>query len=133
MSTITLESIEAKQSELQQLINKFKSEQPRALSVPAVSIQLAQGETYAGLMLGEDGNPSHHLILLAGDAGDLTWEKAKEWATAQGGELPTRREQSLLFANLKSQFEGAWYWSSQQHETNSSYAWIQGFHRLVIE
>ena len=127
MSTITLESIEAKQTELQQLITKFKADQPRTLPVPAAAIQLANGEHYAGLVLDADGNPSHHVILLPGDEGDLTFDQAKEWAAKQGGELPSRQEQSLLFANLKGKFEGTWYWSGQQHETESGWACSQGF------
>lgn len=128
MSTITLETIEAKQSELQQLIAKFKADQPRTLIVQAESIQLANGEHYAGLVLNADGKPSHHVILLPGDDGDLTFEQAKEWAAKQGGELPSRQEQSLLFANLKGKFEGTWYWSGQQHETESGWAWCQYFY-----
>ena len=128
MSTITLESIEAKQTELQQLIAKFKADQPRTLPVPAAAIQLANGEHYAGLVLDADGNPSHHVILLPGDEGDLTFDQAKEWAAKQGGELPSRQEQSLLFANLKGKFEGTWYWSGQQHETESGWAWYQHFY-----
>ncbi|NMV42249.1 DUF1566 domain-containing protein, partial [Ralstonia insidiosa] len=45
----------------------------------------------------------------------------------QGGALPDRREQSLLYANLKAEFQPAWYWSGQAHETNSGWAWYQGF------
>ena len=86
---------------------------------------LAKGEHYAGVMLGDDGKPSHHLILLPGDAESLSFEKAQEWAEKQSGELPTRREQSLLFANLKAQFEDAYYWSCEVCESNSSCAWIQ--------
>jgi len=127
MSTITLESIEAKQTEIQQLIAKFKAEQPRTLPVPAAAIQLGNGEHYAGLVLNADGKPSHHVVLLPGDESDLTFEQAKEWAAKQGGELPSRQEQSLLFANLKSHFEGTWYWSGQQHETESGLAWCQDF------
>ena len=88
---------------------------------------LAAGELYAGVILGKDGEPDHHLILLPGAAEDLTWEQAKEWAASVGGELPTRREQSLLFANLKEHFEGAWYWSGEQYAGDSGYAWGQYF------
>ncbi|NMV42248.1 DUF1566 domain-containing protein, partial [Ralstonia insidiosa] len=45
----------------------------------------------------------------------------------QGGALPDRREQSLLYANLKAEFQPAWYWSGQAHETNSGWAWCQHF------
>jgi hypothetical protein len=72
-------------------------------------IELQPGERYAGMILGKDGDPSYHLVLLPGQQDDITWEKAMEWAAKQGGEyvsnLPTRREQSLLFANLKEEFE----------------------------
>ena len=125
--TVTIEIIEAKQAELQQLIAKFKADQLRTFTVPAASIQLANGENYAGLVLGADGAPAHHLVLLPGDEGDLTFEQAKDWATSRGGELPSPQEQSLLFANLKSHFQGALYWSGQVHESNSSDAWFQDF------
>jgi len=125
--SITLKHIEAKQSEIQQLIARFKAEQPRTLTVAEASIELATGEVYAGLILNEDGTPAHHLVLLPGQAEELEWDKAIEWASEQGGELPTRREQALLYANCKQHFEAAGYWSSQQHESNSSWAWCQYF------
>lgn len=87
---------------------------------------LAEGETYAGLILNEDGSPSHHLILLPGDEA-LTWAKAKAFAKKAGGELPTRQEQSLLFANCKKQFKTDWYWSSEACASASGYAWVQYF------
>ncbi|MCY0854287.1 DUF1566 domain-containing protein [Cupriavidus sp. D39] len=94
---------------------------------PANRPALAAGELYAGLILGKDGAPDHHLILLPDSAEDVTWEQAKEWAAAAGGELPTRREQSLLFANLKEEFESAWYWSGEQYAGTSTNAWGQHF------
>lgn len=88
---------------------------------------LAPGETYAGLILNDEGTPTHHLILAAGDEADLTWEQAKAFAEKAGGELPTRQEQSLLFANCKKQFEEDWYWSGEQHASYAGYAWYQYF------
>lgn len=88
---------------------------------------LKKGEHYAGICLGEDGKPSHHLILLQGEAESVTWEQAKAWAKKAGGELPTRQEQSLLFANLKAQFKSYWYWSGTQPAATSDYAWMQHF------
>lgn len=88
---------------------------------------LAAGEHYAGVILGKDSAPDHHLILLPGAVEDKTWEQAKEWAASIGGDLPTRREQSMLYANLKEEFEGAWYWSGEQSASNSGLAWSQGF------
>ncbi len=87
----------------------------------------ANGEHWAGILLNEDGTPSHHVILLPGEAERIGWNKAVEWAKEAGGELPTRREQSLLYANCKSQFKGEWYWSGEQHAAYSIIAWYQDF------
>ena len=127
MTTVTLEQIEAQHSELAKLIAAFKATQPTTLDIPAAQVELRKGERYSGVILDAKGTPSHHLILLPGEIEDAEWQKAIEWAKEQGGELPTRQEQSLLFANLKGEFQEAWYWSSQQHETNSGWAWCQGF------
>jgi hypothetical protein len=88
---------------------------------------LKEGELYAGLILGKGGAPDHHLILLPGDAEDVTWAAARQWASLAGGDLPTRRELSLLFANLKEQFHKVWYWSSEQSELRSQLVWGQNF------
>ena len=97
------------------------------LHIPATYIELAEGELYAGILLGQNGAPAHHLILLPGDAEGVTWDKAKEFAKKAGGGLPCRREQSLLFANLKDEFKGTWYWSGEQHASDASFAWGQYF------
>jgi len=90
-------------------------------------IDLKSGEHYAGIALDAEGEHRHHLILLPGDV-DMTWGKAREWASSIGGELPTRQEQSILFANLKGKFEQAYYWSNEQLASYTGYAWSQGFH-----
>ena len=91
-------------------------------SLPA----LADGEIYAGIVLdAEAGKPSHHLILLPGEFTG-SWAQAKEWAASIGGELPTRQEQSFLFAQLKRLFQPKWHWSSEEH--SSGYAWGQDFY-----
>ena len=132
MTTITLESIKAEHIKLAEMIATFeKQQEPAALFFPEVTISLAPGEHYAGLMLGKDGEPSYHLVLLPGQADDITWDKAMEWAGKQGGEyvasLPTRREQALLYANLKEEFEENAYWSCEAHESESGWAWYQNF------
>ncbi len=91
-------------------------------------IELNSGERYAGVIVNPDGTVSHHLVLLAAVPDRrLHWQDAKEWATTVDGELPTRREQSLLFANARDAFEAAWYWSGEQYEGDGAYAWFQGF------
>lgn len=87
---------------------------------------LKPNEVYAGLLLGKNGEPDQHLILLPNEAEKVTWKKAEEWAHKSGGRLPTRREQSLLFANAKEEFKAAWYWSGEHY--SDSYAWTQYFY-----
>jgi hypothetical protein len=95
--------------------------------IPAAQIPLADGEHYAGLILNADGTPSHHLVLLPGDHDDTPWQAAIDWAKSINGELPTRREQSLLFANCKQHFQADWYWSGEPHASDARYAWCQNF------
>ncbi len=89
---------------------------------------LADGEAYAGIVLSDDGTPTHHLILLAGDEENLTWKKAKAFAEKAGGDLPSRQEQSLLFANCKKNFAKDWYWSGDQPASVAGFAWCKCFY-----
>jgi len=126
--TITLQHIEAKQTELATLIANFSAQAAKPTTVRfTADITLATGEVYAGLILGTEGQPRHHLVLLPGEAEDLEWEEAKAWAIEAGGELPTRQEQALLYANCKAYFQPTWYWSSEAHDSDGSYAWSQVF------
>jgi hypothetical protein len=88
---------------------------------------LQDGEQYAGLILGKEGAPDHHLVLLPGEALEVSWSAAREWASGTGGELPTRRELSLLYANLREHFERVWYWSSEPQEPRAQLVWGQNF------
>ena len=92
-----------------------------AFPIPA----LKPGEAYAGVIL-KDGVPTHHLVLLPGDE-CKPWKDAVAWAKDQGGELPTRKEQALLFANCGALFKQDWYWSGETHARNADYAWVQSF------
>ena len=50
---------------------------------------LKDGEIYAGLILGEEGQPDYHLALLpAKPENRLNWSNALAWAASVGGELP---------------------------------------------
>jgi hypothetical protein len=129
MPTITLDQVIAEQQRLAAMIEAFKAGngETEILIVSEASIELRPGEHYAGLLLDDDGEPSHHLVLLPGQT-KAPWDKARDWAASIGGELPTLREQSLLFANLKAEFEGDWYWSGQAYENDGSSAWFQNFY-----
>jgi hypothetical protein len=89
--------------------------------------QLRDGEHYAGVIVGKDGKPDYHVVLLPGDAEEVSWATAMGWAAESGGELPTRRELSLLFANQREQFARVWYWSCEQQEPRSHLVWGQNF------
>ncbi len=133
MNLITLDDIKAQHAKVADMIAAFEKQQKTpALFFPEVTINLSPGEHYAGLVLGKDGEPSYHLVLLPGQADDITWDKAMEWAGKQGGgdvaSLPTRREQALLYANLKEEFEPRAYWSCEAHESESGWAWFQDFY-----
>lgn len=88
--------------------------------------ELAEGETYAGLILNEDGTPSHRLIALPGEV-KATFAKAKAMVVKDAKELPTRQEQALAFANCKALFQSDWYWSGEEHASGSAFAWCQYF------
>ena len=94
------------------------------LTVPAMK----KGEIYAGIILNDFPNASgqHHLILLPGDV-SMKWADATAWAKKQGGDLPTRKEQALLFANAAEAFEQRYYWSSEVHAGGADCAWVQYF------
>ena len=89
---------------------------------------LKDGEIYVGLILGKNGEPDHHLVLLpAKPEKKLNWSGAIAWAQSAGGDLPTRNEQALLFANSNEHFDRTWYWSNTQNAVITDYAWLQGF------
>ena len=111
-------------TQIQRLIDRLSNSNAASVYLlPEASIELAAGEIYVGLVLSPEA--SYHLVLLPGDEDDMTWQAASEWATAHGGHLPTRQEQALLFANLKREFQSAWYWSVEQYSASS--AWMQYF------
>jgi hypothetical protein len=68
-----------------------------------------EGETYAGLILGQNGEADYHLFVILGEAESVNWNQAKEFAQTVGGDLPTRREQRVLFANANAAFKESWY------------------------
>lgn len=127
MKTVTLDAIEKEHKKVAELIAQFKTQVTTQFVFPETEIQLARGEHYAGVILGKDGESSYHLILLPEDKECGKWQDAMDWAKSINGELPTRREQSLLYANLKEEFQEQWYWSSVQHASYGDCAWFQAF------
>lgn len=128
---ITLKSIKQKHEEIGAMIAAFESYKEEKITYPAITLELDAGEKNAGIVLGKEGEADYFLILLPDTKKDINWQDAVTWAKQQGGEkeasLPTRREQSILFGNLKEEFEEYAYWSSEQHASGSDYAWGQDF------
>lgn len=127
MTTITIESIQAKQAELTEMIQQLvsgKSAQVKIIQLPKAEITLNPGERYAGAVLDADGHVLHHLVLMAQrPSGRLEWQAAMDWANSVGGRLPNRQEQALLYANCKPHLEPVWHWSCETDEDDASYAW----------
>ena len=131
MTAVTIELIQAKQTELAAMIAQLQAT-PAQISttiyIEEETFDLAPGEHYAGAVLDANGQHMHHLVLMAAKPeGDLNWTAALEWAEEAGGALPTRQEQALLFANCKPHLTPRWHWSCEEHETEASYAWICDF------
>ena len=82
MTQITLEAIKAEQTKLAEMIATFESQAASSTEFhfPEAAIELAAGEHYAGLIIGKDGNPSHHLVLLPGQANSVNFKDAQAWA-----------------------------------------------------
>ena len=130
MSPITLEAITAKQTELNEMIQRLQAQAVSAtmIEIEGTTLPLQPGEHYAGAVLDENGNHKHHLVLMAQrPIGKLAWQFAMDWATSVDGALPTRQEQALLFANCKPHLDPVWHWSSETHDEDASFAWICSF------
>ncbi len=131
MSAVTIETVQAKQAELAAMIQLLQQQAApafRSITLPATEIELQAGEHYAGAVLDQGGTVLHHLVLMAPRPTErLDWKGASAWAAAAGGDLPTRQEQALLFANCKPHIEPDWYWSREVDEDDSNYAWCCHF------
>ena len=88
--------------------------------------ELADGEIYIGA-IGDAAGNLHHVILLPGDNDDATWSAQMAWAESIGGDLPTRIEQAMLWANHRDQFKKDLYWSNETHHERDKLAWCQHF------
>lgn len=128
MSEITLESIKTEQERLAKMIYEFESiSRKRTITIPGVEIILRSGESYAGIVLGKDGKPIHHLILDQEVVSGVSWMAAMDWAIQQKNlSLPSRKEQSLLFANLRNDLKTTFYWSCET-ECAPHTNWAQNF------
>lgn len=126
-ATITLPGEVAAMAYLERLLDESRPMEVLVPStrrvVPAFGADFHGGK-YAGLTV-QDNDPAE-LVLLPGTFRG-NWADAKKWAEEQGGVLPSRFDQLVLFKNLKSEFEEAYYWSSEPFAGDAGYAWSQLF------
>lgn len=101
------------------------TQQPEKDTYTGGGFPLAEGERYIGGIVDSAGVTTH-IILLPGEF-EGSWKQSMEWAAEQGGDLPNRVEQALLFATAKDAFEPTWYWSNTEHASDSGWAWVQDF------
>jgi hypothetical protein len=123
---ITLEAVQAKQAELERMIQQLTApiKARQQIEVEACTIELQPGEHYAGAVLDEHGRHMHHVILMAARPNNkMGWEDARQWAEDVGGDLPTRQELALLYANCKPHLPEVWAWSGEEHKDDASFAW----------
>ena len=110
------------------MTTKTKAPAAATIPLPRIHSTYAGGEVM-GVVMGENGQPDYLLIDLGVEPkADVTWDEAKAWAASVGGDLPTRREQAVMFGNLREgQYQPRWYWSGEAHASEPSWAWGQGF------
>jgi hypothetical protein len=93
------------------------------------------GGFYAGIIRGENGEPSYHLFHAPAlqEIAATNWQNAVEKASASlngfsDWSLPNRRESRLLAINSADSFEeDKDYWTSTQLAGYPDCAWIHGF------
>lgn len=86
---------------------------------------LKNGERYAGILLGENDEIDFHIILLPLQISRVSWQEATDFALNAGGSLPTKRELSLIIANLKDALPSIEDWSCEKHIYHNDFAWCQ--------
>jgi len=105
-----------------------KPRPPKAASVAKIAMPaLKKGEVWICGMV-QPGGRVVHTILMPGESKDLKHQDAMAWAKKQGGDLPDRVEQAMLFRDHRKLFQQRAYWSNTTNAGFSGDAWGQGFH-----
>ena len=104
-----------------------KPRPPKAASVAKIAMPaMKKGEVWICGMVQLDGHVVH-TILMPGESKDLKHHDAMDWAKKQGGDLPDRVEQAVLFRDYRKLFQQRAYWSNTTHADFSGFAWHQLF------
>lgn len=91
-----------------------------------IKANVKAGEKYVGVLPGINGGKDQRIVLLAADVDGANYAAAVA-ATPVGGSLPTRQEQSFLYAQMKEEFEPEFHWSSEVDATYKDLVWAQDF------
>lgn len=83
----------------------------------------AAGMTYGGVITAPDGLVYALVLLDSKPANRMNWAEAMSWAKSCDGDLPTRPEAAMLFANLKYEFTETLHWTNETSRFDASYAW----------
>jgi hypothetical protein len=128
MSSVTLEQVQARQTEIAAMIQRLEAQaKVRQIEIDACTIVLQAGERYAGAKLDEHGNHLHHVIVLAARQDEKqAWNDALTWGKKVGGELAAPEEYALIKANCPDLLTESWYWTNKEYEENASCAWDFG-------
>lgn len=104
---------------------------------------LKPGERYGGLLLGRNGEPDQHLIVI-GSTAQLNYSDACKWAAISGGVIPSVRELLHLYLNVPDVFNDekkAQFWtrdvapeprnhSDMGGKKNEAFRWVVSPHAL---
>jgi len=95
-------------------------------NLPKIGSEFSGG-IYAGVTTSFSGRP-YALVLLPDKAGScVNWKTAGEWARSIGGDLPTRLDAALLFANLDKHLASSWVFISDGDEHPGNTDWGRVF------
>jgi len=89
--------------------------------------ELKNGETWAGVIFGKNGELDYHLVHISNSSENMPWQEAMDYAKKCGGEAPSLRDLALLRTNAREKFSDVAYWSCEQSAYDSDFAWFQFF------
>ena len=119
MSKATLQTIDRK-------ITSILTRLPAA-AVKTRLPEIKKSEVYVGGTIGPDGRITHTILMSEERLVD-NWDAGMMFAQQQGGDLPNRIEQAMLWAHHRKLFRERYYWSNEQFAHDSGYAWGQSFY-----
>jgi hypothetical protein len=90
------------------------------------ALKLAEGEVYLGGRIHSNGTVEHSVVVGVNDE-RLPLADQIEWAKSLGGVLMNRFEGLVIYNEHRSLVKEASYWTGDDCEWDTSYAWFQGF------